>query len=363
MYSQTELQSAVDAGVLSEEAAQALHVHVTRLRAMPVADEENVRLVTGFNDIFVTIACGLVIFSALNVKTSAMPWLGGLLVAVACWLMAEIFTRKRRMALPSLVLLAAFVLGAGACAWGIAGTLLPTHDIVHTWQWQGETNSWTEHVRYPWQEAVMMLCAGLAASLAALAHWLRFRVAATIAAGIGGLVALALGAVGAASGQSIEANPVIAPAALVCGIAVFAFAMRWDLSDPQRRTQRADIAFWLHLLAAPLLAHPLFYWMGLLGGRQITIATGLGVLAIYLIFALVALTVDRRALLVSALAYVLAAMFSLLNHFGSVGATMALTTLVIGGALLGLSVFWATLRRAVLSMLPGDWTARLPAAA
>ena len=40
----------------------------------------------------------------------------------------------------------------------------------------------------------------------------------------------------------------------VAGLGVFAFAMRWDLQDPERITRRSDVAFWLHLAAAPLIA-------------------------------------------------------------------------------------------------------------
>ena len=39
------------------------------------------------------------------------------------------------------------------------------------------------------------------------------------------------------------------------GLAIFATAMKFDMSDRNRVTQRTDIAFWLHLLAAPLIVH------------------------------------------------------------------------------------------------------------
>ena len=53
-----------------------------------------------------------------------------------------------------------------------------------------------------------------------------------------------------------------------------------------------------------------------------------------------ALAIDRRALLVSALAYVLYAMQQLFRQFGAVELNVALTALVIGSALLLLSAFW-----------------------
>ena len=146
----------------------------------------------------------------------------------------------------------------------------------------------------------------------------------------------------------------------VAGLAVFAFAMRWDLQDPARTTRRSDVAFWLHLLAAPMIAHPIFATLGVVGGSDIGIGKAIAVLAIYIVFGIVALIVDRRALLVSALIYVLFALAFLFDRFGAVELTVALTALVIGSALLTLSAFWAPIRRGVLGIVPEDWREALP---
>ena len=47
---------------------------------------------------------------------------------------------------------------------------------------------------------------------------------------------------------------VILPLVFAAGIAIFTYAMRWDISDRARQTRRSDVAFWLHLLAA---LHPI----------------------------------------------------------------------------------------------------------
>jgi hypothetical protein len=56
MYSDTDLESAVAAGVISPDQVSALRQHIAGLRATPAVDEEHFRLLTGFNDIFVGIA-------------------------------------------------------------------------------------------------------------------------------------------------------------------------------------------------------------------------------------------------------------------------------------------------------------------
>lgn len=360
MYSESDVQSAVEAGAITAESAEALRTHVASLRATPAVDEEQFRLVTGFNDIFVSIACLLVIFAAVAVgwtKTEEGA-LGGALVAMAAWLMAEMFTRRRRMALPSIILLLAFVIGLGVAAMNGMSEAIPKHFVGNAYtMMDGYVGVWVHH---PWERALMVLVGAAAAGLGALVHWRRFHVSITIAAAMGALALLVLSLVAALRNEAVGQNPLIAPAALACGLAIFAYAMWWDVSDRARTTQRSDIAFWLHLVAAPLIAHPLFYWMGVTRGENISAAAAAGVLLIYASFAAVALVIDRRALLVSALAYVLAALGQLFRNYGAVELNFALTALVIGSALLALSAWWPLIRREIVGVLPKSTQLLLP---
>lgn len=339
----------------------ALRNHVAAHRAIPAVDEEHFRLITGFNDIFVSIACLLVVFAAAAVGTElvAAP-LGGLLVAAASWTMAEAFTLRRRMALPSIILLLTFVLGLGVAAYSVLDQAIPKHAVQTAYVMDGKQHRWVSWVHLPWEEGLMTLSGAAAAGLGALLHWRRFHVAITIAAAVGALATFVLATVAAIRNEPLGGNPFIAPTALVCGLAVFSYAMRWDLSDRLRNTQRSDVAFWLHLVAAPLIAHPLFYWMGVTNGASIGLFTAAGVLVIYVAFAAIALAIDRRALLVSALAYVLIALAQLFRSYGAIELNVALTALIIGSALLGLSAWWQRIRRYLIGMLPGHARLRLP---
>jgi hypothetical protein len=343
MYSEADLQSAVGAGALSHEAAEAFRAHAAGMRTAPVADEEQFRLITGFNDIFVTIAAVLLLVACGEIGDNIAPGVAGILVAAAAWGLAEFFTAKRRMALPSIVLLLAFV-------GGVAAT--PINYLVETSPELGEQLG-----------AVIAAGIGLLAAGAAWLHWRRFMVPITVAAGAAAiaatLIALVMIVVIGNNGQR-DPEPILLPLIFVCGLGVFAFAMRWDMSDPARETRRSDVAFWLHLLAAPMIAHPLFNWLGVTEGENIGAAAALGVLVIYVLMGMVALAVDRRALLVSALAYVLLAMTWLFREFGMVELNVAVTGLVIGSALLALSAFWTPIRIALVQRLPGDLRSRLP---
>src|SRR6478609_1385110 len=115
MYSEQDVRDAVAAGALSAEAAEGLRNYIQGARIAPATDEETFRLVNSFNDIFVTIAAVLLLVAMAGIGGAIAPGAGGLFVAAAAWGMAEFFTRRRRMALPSIVLLLAFVGGVVAC--------------------------------------------------------------------------------------------------------------------------------------------------------------------------------------------------------------------------------------------------------
>ena len=382
MYSEEDLNSAVAAGALSAEAAASFRAHMTQVREMPRGDEENFRLINSFNDIFVAIGVVIMLLAAgaigqaiadLLAPMPSFPdidagsdaqWdayqaasqlnnglsvcLAGILVAATAWPLAEFFTRRRRMAFPSILLLLAFVAAVFASAFGIGMTLGAM---------ENETAG-----------GLMIAGAGLIAAGGAWLHWRRFMVPITIAAGAGAVaitvVALIVATFDVAVGVSGEnIGNILLVLTFLLGIAIFAFAMWWDISDRERITRRSDVAFWLHLLAAPMIAHPIFYSLGVMdGGEAVGLGGALGVIAIYIVFGLVALAIDRRALLVSALAYVLAALTFLFDRFGAVELNFALTALVIGSALLTLSAFWTPIRNAIVSALPGGWQTRVPVA-
>ncbi|MDG2535839.1 hypothetical protein P6144_19410 [Sphingomonas sp. HITSZ_GF] len=362
MYSESDLASAVEAGALSPAAANALRNYVAERRSAPAVDEEHFKLLTGFNDIFVAIAATLILvaagrigayFGEMLIGAGPEPRIvggymigGGIAVAVTSWLLAEYFTARRRMALPSILLLFGFVGGVGATLAGIFAANIP---------WIEEQMRIATDLQRQQLGAGIAAIVGLLTAAAAWIHWKRFMVPITVAAGamvvVGMGVAMLLALVP-------QAQDWVNEALLVAGVAMFFFAMRWDMSDLERRTRRSDVAFWLHLAAAPLIAHPVFHMLGVFDG-DVTGPTAAVVIALYVVFAFVALAVDRRALLVSSLIYVLWAMYALFQATGAVELAAALTALVIGSALLLLSAFWQPMRRIVVGLL-GGLEERLP---
>ncbi len=345
MYSDTDLQAAVDAKVLTPEAATAFRSHIASVRAAPGADEEHFRLITGFNDIFVSIAAVILLVAVAWIGQSIHTALAGAFVAVSAWLLAEYFTRRRRMALPSIVLMLAF---AGGIFATLAGLLVEHGEAIFGSD-PGETVG-----------ALLVGGVALITAVAAWFHWKRFMVPITVAAGTAALAATAVALILSITGISGSPNLVMM-LVLIAGLGVFTLAMWWDRSDRVRQTRRSDVAFWLHLLAAPMIAHPIFHLLGVTEGDNITSIAAVMVVAIYVLFGLIALAIDRRALLVSALAYVLFALTQLFREFGAVELNVALTAFVIGSALLLLSAFWQNARSSVVALLPDSLANQLPA--
>ncbi|MEN2787406.1 hypothetical protein ACFOKI_03720 [Sphingomonas qilianensis] len=335
MYSESDIEGAVVAGAISPQAAAALRAHIAVTRDAPAVDEESFRLLTGFNDIFVSIAIALLLVALAQIGSTYSVALGGAAVAGASWLLGEYFTRRRRMALPSILLLLGFT-------GGVAATLLGL--LIDT---QADVSQQTQ--------AIISAGIGLLTAGAAWLHWRRFMVPITIAAGAVALVGTAVSLVMAAVPATREA---IYPILLAAGLAVFALAMWWDLSDSRRLTRRADVAFWLHLAAAPMIAHSVFQMLGVFDHNS-GVGMGVIVLALYLLFGFIALAIDRRALLVSSLVYVLYAMYAIIRSAGAVELGAAITGLIIGSALLVLSAFWHRMRGLVVGTL-GDLGRRLP---
>jgi hypothetical protein len=348
-FSDDDLEAAVTAGAISAESAAGFRVFVERRRALPAADEESFRLLTGFNDIFVSIALAIALGALGWLAGQAAPVYAGAVVAAASWGLAEFFTRRRRMALPSLLLLFAFVGGVTGCVLAAPFPL-------------GDANS----------PIATMFAAGAVGAVAAFLHWRRFKVPVTVAAG-----ALTIGAAGVAMVEAyFRSQTLTLYAVLAAGLIVFALGLAWDASDRLRKTRRADVAFWLHLLAAPAIVHPAFALLGVTAIGTARFATAAGsvsdprvllpaglAVAVYAGLAIVALVVDRRALMVSGLLYLIYAMNAALRATGALTLSFALSALIVGAALLLLSAFWATARRGALRLAPAPWRARLPPAA
>jgi hypothetical protein len=330
-----DLTAAVKSGVLDEATATRL-THFVAQGSVPLnSDDENLRLITGFNDIFVVIGLALFLGALFVVAKGYVFYI----LPFVAWGLAEVFTRRMRMALPSIVLLLVFVSSVFGVVWMTLGTSANgSHD------WLGDLSP-----------GGFVLSAG-AAVLAAVLHWWRFHVPITFAAGAAALVGTFVAALNFAVPNILDKTGGLI--LLPLGLCVFALAMYTDRQDRARRTQLSDRAFWLHLLAAPLIVHPIVWNMTKV--NELTPSSALLIVALFMVLSFVALVVDRRALLVSSLIYLGYALSTIFGSqvFGAEGAGLAV--LAVGSVVLLLSVAWKPLRRALVTSLPAKIQAQVP---
>ena len=346
------LAKGVERGIITAEQAERLRALATAGEPpeLPVSpDDEQLRFIGGFSDIFVTIGLamflGAVGYFALSASGPFGMWLA---VAVTAWLLAEFFTRRRRMALPSIVLLIVFAWAAFAASAIFLGPGATPYN--------SSQSTWALFALGVIEPAMLAGAAFLTVLLTALHYW-RFRVPITIAAGCGALLLMVIGLASGLFPQSSRG----AHSALIlaCGLAIFGLAMRFDMTDPERLTRRTDIAFWLHLLAAPLIVHS--FIGGVLDlGSKLEAKPAVAVVAVFLALSFVAVLIDRRALLVSGLVYAGGAFWTLIRQAGLSDITTPLTILTLGAFVLLLSAGWKPLRAGILKLAPSALTRRLP---
>ncbi|MCC2618211.1 hypothetical protein LJ739_18285 [Aestuariibacter halophilus] len=328
MYTDDDLNAAVEHQVLDTAQVNAFRHFVAQSRQTSLADEESFRLLSGFNDVFVVIAGALLLVSLGGLGGIVHPMLGASAVAIAAWLLAEFFVKRRRMALPGIGLLLTFVGAVFA--------------VPVTYQ------------HHP--QELHFIIAGVLALGAAWLHWRRFRVPITVAAGCAAGIGATMGVIASVYPM---ASSLLLQLLFAFGVLTFGLAMYWDMSDPERQTRRSDVAFWLHLLAAPMLVHPVFSGLGIIDGIT-GLSTSLIVIGLYLFLVLISMAVDRRAIMVSALVYVVYALSNLMETSALANYSFAITGVIVGGSLLLLSAYWHNSRAWVLRWLPGNMTERLP---
>ncbi len=356
-----DLDAAVAAGVLPQMQADALRVFVAERRTgapkAGEAEDERFRFMTGFNDFFFAIGILLVGFGMASF-TAGEPILS-LVAVVVVWGLSELLVRRMQLVLPGILLALFFIF--------FIFLIVPTDLSYFTNQHPASATAdgfLYRVVGIGGPEIAIASKALLGTAAAALYYW-RFRLPFALLPIAGSLVIVATSLIVVAVGA-------LNPAArslmmLACGVAVFITAMWFDLSDRNRVTRRSDCAFWLHLLAAPLVVHSLISMVA----PQLALITNqaaIAIVAIVTALATVAIAIDRRALLVSALVYIGAVIAYVIGGPAawltpgsrSTGTNYVFTLLILGTFVISLGVGWRPLRRLLLGILPAALGKRLP---
>lgn len=311
----------------------------------PLEDSETPRFIRGFHDVLITIGIVVALVGLWGIWSyfAALP---------AIILLAEILVRRQRLALPAVVLTLAYLQLIAVVMSTVVGSFgddLPSVSTVLLFM-----------APFPILLAVFYWRYRVPLALSALF----FSIACLLLAAVFFGLAKATGAVDVVTTYRTVSSMIF----LVVASGVFAVAMRFDLADPRRLTRRSDVAFWLHLGAAPALLYAMlsFVFLDDMNGLS-ALGSGPGfgdAIAVVLIVALfmaIGLIIDRRAFVTSGLLSLGLAVYSIFKTIGMPLQGYFFGTLVLVGlVVLVVGVGWPIFRRAAFTLLPAPLKTRLP---
>ena len=359
MIKDTDLDTAVGEGIISRDQAMQLRdlANRTAVAAGEQLDftvetrDEPFRLLRGFRDVFIAIAVAIFAFGLSSLATAftsgfdllfntyadnadSQRWLLALSVTwlVIGLMMGEWITKRQRLPLSSLVVSLAFAFWSMAFVAALAINLAPG------------VCSGTD----PGKAGAMVWARIIGALLGLIFFYWRYRLPFTLLPLAGAAVFMGYLLIGAIAGEAwTEAYGRYIIGAL--GLCVFALAMRFDIKDRLRVTRYSECAFWLHLLAAPMLVHAILLETSGESAKPLMIFGTMAALAV------VALLIDRRALLVSGLSYLSVAIWQIVSASELLkDLEFGFTAFVLGAILLVLGLGWTAIRRTVVNLLPSD---------
>ena len=280
--------------------------------------DEPLRFVRGFGDVFITLGIILLVIAINMLSLSGYLYF---LPVAGFIIMAEWLVRVRRLSLPGIAILVSILYFVNKAI-----------DFDH-------------------ENATVIGLAILA--LTSLFFYLRYKMPFSLLPVAAGVVAIVVVQIGA---DLIE-YPLIFSG---LGFIVFIVAMGFDIRDTERKTHLSDSAFWLHLLAAPLIIHGLMIsvlfsqqqWLADMGHAVFIVIFFTGIL-------LIALLLDRRAMLVATQLYMAYAVTQLLQgQLGSTQNIIIYVLLILGFAIIFFGTYWYKTRRLLYGFLIGSAISR-----
>ena len=315
MITKSSLEKAADKNIIQPDQIEPLYQFLHEQPSDSVADnrDEPLQFIRSFGDIFITMG---VVFLMISINLTSISGMAYLIPAAIFVLLAEWLVHRRRLALPGMAILLSilFFVFKAITNENETSSLLGFAIIAVT--------SLLFYYRYKMPFSHLPLAASLVAMFIIMIDVNAFK------------------------------NPIVFA---VSGIIVFAVAMWFDSRDTERVSHLSDSAFWLHLLASPLLVHGLMLsmltseqaWISILNKEMI-------ILCFFAIFFLTALFVDRRAMLIATQLYMIYAVTQILRSSSANPEDIVIFVLIaLGMFVIYFGAYWYKSRRFIFGFLEG----------
>ena len=276
--------------------------------------EEPLKFIRSFGDVFISLGVILLVIAINMTELSGYYYF---IPAAGFILVAEWLVRVRRLALPGMVILISILYFVNKA------------------------------IAFDHENATIFGLGIL--SLTSLLFYLRYKMPFSLLPLASGLVAIGIIQVGV----DVIRHPIIFTG---FGLLVFVIAMWFDIRDTTRVSHLSDSAFWLHLLASPLIVHGAM--VSLLFSDQVWIQTlhkEVIIVSFFVGILLIALLLDRRAMLISTQLYMIYALTQILQgQLDSTQNILIYILMALGLFIIFFGTYWYKTRRLIFGFLSGS---------
>lgn len=323
MISKSTLEKAAKQNIISEEQIDPLYQFIRDEKSEAPPDrldnkEEPLKFIRSFGDVFITLGVALLVIAINLMNLSGYYYL---IPAAGFIGLAEWLVRVRRLALPGIAILLSILFFAHkAVTSGLDSTSLLSFGTV---------------------------------SFCSLLFYLRYKMPFSLFPLAAGLVTMAVIQIGV----DVLLNPEIF---IGFGFIIFVIALWFDAQDTTRESHLSDNAFWLFFLASPLIVHGVMASM-LLSDRPAFdfLNKEFLIIIFFAIFFLLALLIDRRAILISTQLYVIYALMKLLqDNLHNTQNLMIYIFIGLGLFVIYFGTYWYKTRHLVFGFMSGSFISR-----
>lgn len=311
-----QLQQAVEHKLLLPEQLDPLLLFLTsdNTKIISTTQEEPLKFIRSFGDVFITFGVLLLAYAMTLLEFSSLQnWIPVLVFLI----IAEWLVRIRHLALPGMAILISILFFVQRA------------------------------IEFNHEHATLLGLSVL--SFTSLAFYLRYKMPFSIFPLAIGLVAIAVLQIG----LDVLKQPLILSA---IGFILFIIAMWFDSRDTRRVSHLSDTAFWLHLLASPLMVHGVMTSL-IFNSQPVpgNIPLEVFIMIFFVMIFLLALLLDRRAMVISTQIYAIYAFTQLLGQqLSSDQNVFIIVIFAVALFIIFFGTFWYKTRSLIFGFLVGS---------